>query len=65
MKPMSGQGRAGQRCLELETGPAAASLGQGLVAPGGWKGVLGHGRVGGAMGRAGQGQSGLLVASGP
>lgn len=37
---------------ELETGPAAACLGQGLMAPGCWDGVLG--RVGGTLGRDSQ-----------
>jgi len=36
---------------ELETGPAAGSLGQGLRAPGGRCGVLGLGQAGGALGR--------------
>jgi len=31
---------------ELETSPAAASLGQGLMASGGWRGVLGCGQGG-------------------
>lgn len=42
---MDVQGRAGLGCVELETSPAVAILGLGLVAPGGlmWgPGLLGH-----------------------
>lgn len=63
--PWAGQGRAGQGCVELESGPAAASLGQGLMALGAGMGSGAIGKLGGATGTAGQGQSGLLVASGP
>jgi len=60
-----GQGRAGQGCGELETVPAAASLGWGLMAlrglrwgPETWAGW-------GVLGEAGQGQRALLVPSKP
>lgn len=43
-EPMAGQG-----CGELETGVAAALLGQGLMALGSRDGVLGHEQVGGAQ----------------
>lgn len=43
-EPMAGQG-----CGELETGVAAALLGQGLMALGSRDGVLGHEKVGGAQ----------------
>ncbi|KAK4831651.1 hypothetical protein QYF61_018618 [Mycteria americana] len=57
-------GQAGQGCGELQAGPAAASLGQGLVAPGAEMGPWAVGRWWSLRG-AGQGQSGLLVPSGP
>ena len=50
--------RAGQGCGELETGPAVALLGQGLVALGGEMGSWAMGRVEGALrGWAGTGRS--------
>lgn len=58
-----GPGRQGS--VEMETGPATTSPGQGLMAPGAGMRSWAMGRIGGAMGRARQGQSGLLVASGP
>ena len=48
--------QAEQDCGELETGHAAASLSQGLMAPGGWNGVVGHGQDGRSAGDKGQGQ---------
>lgn len=43
-----GMGWAGQGCEEMETSPAVALLGHGLMAPWGWHGVLGHGQHGGS-----------------
>jgi len=51
-------GWAGQGCGELQTGPAVASLGQGLAAPGGWHGVLGHGQGVGSSGGLGRDSQG-------
>lgn len=48
--PMGRPGWAGQGCRQLETGLAAASLGQRLTALGGCDGVLGHGQMWGGPG---------------
>lgn len=65
MRTMDGPGFrahdwAVQGCGHLDTGPAPASLGQGLMAPGGWDGVQTMDRVGEAL-RGEQRQTGLWM----
>lgn len=55
---VTAHGWARQGCVGLETCPAVR---KGLMAPGSWRGVLGHGHGWGRPQDAGQGHSGLVV----